>query len=181
MLRLTEEVTRMDYRVTTREVQGRPIAAARTRTTWDAFPDVWRPLLDRVYAVLRDTGAVEFPGRNVIVYRPGGSESQTARPEPVEGSPAGRRSGSTLDLEVGVEAVIPFEPRDDVRLSRLPAGRVAWTLHIGPYHRLADAHRAVIEWCEAQGLALTGTSWEVYGHWRDDPDDLETDVYHLLA
>jgi hypothetical protein len=158
----------MEYRVTTREVQGRPIAATRARTTWTEFPDVWRPLLDRVYAVLRDTGAVEFPGRNVILYRDHGGD--TADPQ---------RSG--LELEVGVEAVIPFEPRDDVRLSRLPSGRVAWTLHVGPYHRLAEAHRAVIEWCEAQGLALTGTSWEVYGHWRDDPDDLETDVYHLLA
>jgi hypothetical protein len=158
----------MEYRVTTREVQGRPIAATRARTTWTEFPDVWRPLLDRVYAVLRDTGAVEFPGRNVILYRDHGGD--TADPQ-----------CSGLELEVGVEAVIPFEPRDDVRLSRLPAGRVAWTLHVGPYHRLAEAHRAVIEWCEAQGLALTGTSWEVYGHWRDDPDDLETDVYHLLA
>jgi len=39
----------------------------------------------------------------------------------------------------------------------------------------------VIEWCRSQGHRLSGTRWEVYGHWTDDPSKLRTDVYYLLA
>jgi hypothetical protein len=33
----------------------------------------------------------------------------------------------------------------------------------------------------ASGRALAGPRWEVYGDWRDDPAELETEVYYLLG
>ncbi len=27
---------------------------------------------------------------------------------------------------------------------------------------------------------LAGPSWEVYGHWHEDPAQLKTDIYYLL-
>ncbi|MEO8562457.1 MAG: hypothetical protein ABI601_10305 [bacterium] len=34
--------------------------------------------------------------------------------------------------------------------------------------------------CRANGREHTGTRWEVYGHWVDDPVRLRTDVLYLL-
>ena len=36
-------------------------------------------------------------------------------------------------------------------------------------------------WVAAHGEKLGGTFWEVYGDWTDDPAELETRIYHLLA
>ena len=57
---------------------------------------------------------------------------------------------------------------------------VATAAHYGPYSRLGDAHAAVRQWCAAQGHALVGPFWEIYGHWTDDPAQLRTDVCYLL-
>jgi len=32
----------------------------------------------------------------------------------------------------------------------------------------------------AQGLVRVGPSWEIYGHWREDTSELETEVYYLV-
>ena len=75
----------------------------------------------------------------------------------------------------------PFAPVGEVQPVDLPVGEVAVTTHWGDYSRLGAAHSAVIEWCRSQGHRLSGTRWEVYGHWTDDPSKLRTDVYYLLA
>jgi hypothetical protein len=46
---------------------------------------------------------------------------------------------------------------------------------------LASAHQAVLDWCAAQGPRPAGPRWEVYGPHRDDPADVWTEVYWLLA
>lgn len=65
--------------------------------------------------------------------------------------------------------------------SALPAGQVATTIHRGPYAGLAAAHRAVLDWCAAQGRRAAGPRWEVYGPHRDDPAELTTEIYWLLS
>jgi effector-binding domain-containing protein len=85
-----------------------------------------------------------------------------------------------INIEVGVEAAQPFVGNDRVFCSQTPAGPVATTAHIGPYDRLHEAHTAVLKWCADHGHTLAGPSWEVYGHWNDDPAQLRTDIYYLL-
>ena len=60
-------------------------------------------------------------------------------------------------------------------------GEVAVTVHRGPYAGLASAHRAVLDWCAAQGRRLAGPRWEIYGPNRLDPAELTTEVYYLLS
>ncbi len=55
------------------------------------------------------------------------------------------------------------------------------TTHVGDYGAMGAAHEAVIEWCRSHDRALTGTSWEVYGHWHADPAQCRTDILYLLA
>jgi effector-binding domain-containing protein len=139
--------------VTTAE---RATAVVRAATTWDAFPSLWRELLDDVYAFLA-TSEVRQAGHNVMLYL-----------------------DDVPNVEVGVEVSGPFQPTGQVVPSVLPSGETAMTVHRGPYARLDDAHRAVLDWCAENGRAPAGPRWEVYGDWHDDPARLETEVYYLL-
>jgi len=100
----------------------------------------------------------------------------------------GRHCALYLDehgtVEVGVELSEPFVGNDRVHCSKLPAGRVATTVHFGPYPLLRDAHEAIHRWCAEQKYQLSGISWELYGHWQEswnaDALKIRTDVFRLL-
>jgi hypothetical protein len=138
-----------------------PTAVIPAATSWDAYPALWPQLLDEVWTVMRATPGTE-PGRNVMLY--------------LDAEP---------NVEVGVELHGAFAGAGRVVSSALPSGAAAWTIARGApsVAGLAAAHDAVIAWCAAQGHALSGVRWEVYGHWRDrqDPAAFETEVYWQLA
>jgi effector-binding domain-containing protein len=87
-------------------------------------------------------------------------------------------------LEVGEEVSEPFVGNDRVHGSQLPSGRVATTVHFGPYAGLSEAHTGIRQWCAERGDQLTDVCWEIYGHWEEswnaDPSKIRTDVFHLL-
>ncbi len=62
-----------------------------------------------------------------------------------------------------------------------PGGVVATTVYMGPYDQMKPAHEAIHQWARENGRRLAGPSWEVYGHWSDDPARLRTDIFYLLA
>jgi hypothetical protein len=62
-----------------------------------------------------------------------------------------------------------------------PAGLVATMVYFGPYHQMGPAHEAIHRWAREGGHKLAGPSWEVYGHWSDDPAELRTDIFYLVA
>lgn len=88
------------------------------------------------------------------------------------------------DIEVGAEVAERFVGNDRVQCSQLPAGRVATTVHFGPYGRLATAHAEIRQWCVDHGHRLSDVSWEIYGHWDEswnaNPSKIRTDVFYLL-
>lgn len=147
----------MDYLVRVTTVAARPTAVVPAATTWQEFPSLWKGLLDEVWACVGASGASRRC-RNLMLYK-----------------------DDVPNVEVGVELLEPLRFGGRVVESTLPAGQAAMTVHRGPYGGLGAAHRATIEWCTAEGLALAGPRWEVYGHHHDDPAELETEVYYLLA
>ncbi len=62
-----------------------------------------------------------------------------------------------------------------------PGGTVATTVYMGPYDQMKPAHAAIHAWARENGRRLAGQSWEVYGHWSDDPAKLRTDIFYLLS
>jgi effector-binding domain-containing protein len=127
------------------------------------FPSLWASMLDEVYAVVKRSAADRAgPGegrwQNIMLYR-----------------------DDVPNVEVGVLASGPFSDVGNVISSVLPAGVAAAATHRGPYSGLDSAHRAVRDWCAAHGRQLAGPRWEVYGHWREGPSELETEVYYLLS
>jgi effector-binding domain-containing protein len=73
-----------------------------------------------------------------------------------------------------------FEAEERVIASALPEGEVATATHRGDYAQLGATHEAVRDYAAAAGRELAGPCWEVYGHWRADPAELETEVFWLL-
>jgi effector-binding domain-containing protein len=146
----------MPYEVTVMPQRARPTAVVAAATTWQEFPVVWKGMLDEVWAVVTAAG-LSRGCRNVMLYR-----------------------DDVPNVEVGVELPDPCPLGGRVVASMLPAGQAAVTVHRGPYEGLASAHRAVLRWCASQGLVLAGPRWEVYGHYRDDSAQLETEVLYLL-
>jgi effector-binding domain-containing protein len=146
----------MEPAVTVATVPERPTAVVAAVTTWQDFPSQWKPMLDQVYACLSRHGSAG-QGCNIMLYK-----------------------DATPQVEVGVELIAPCALDSPVIRSSLPAGQVAMTVHRGPYGELGRAHEAVAQWCAASGLELAGPRWEIYGDWREDPADLETEVYYLL-
>ena len=149
--------------VTVIATAARPTCVVARQTTWSEFPSVWRAMLDEVYAVVRPAGADRVGGdeerwQNAMLYK-----------------------DDVPNVEVGVLAAGPFSDAGNVISSALPAGVTAGAIHRGPYAELHLTHRAVRDWCAAHGRRLAGPRWEIYGHWRGDPNDLETEVYYLLG
>jgi effector-binding domain-containing protein len=127
-------------------------------TSWPDFASRWKPMLDGVWAFLRQ-GDLRTDGHNVMVYR---------------------GDFPSLEFEVGVVVSGAFEATGPVVPSHLPAGRAAHTTHIGDYSGLGRAYDAVAHWCRANDVTASRTRWEVYGDWDPDPAKVQTDVYWLL-
>ena len=139
--------------------QARPVtlAVVRGQAAQSDLPVVIPAACGEVWGYAKQAD-LESPGRHVAVYL-----------------------DDQISFECGVEVGAPFEGSDRVFCSSTPAGATASVTLMGPYSGLSAAHRAILEWSRASGRALAGPSWEVYGHWTDDPDRLRTDVHYLLA
>jgi effector-binding domain-containing protein len=148
----------MEQPVTIVTTPATPTAVVREATTWEAFPTQWKALLDEVWAFVRSTNL--SAGRNVMVYE-----------------------DDVPNVEVGVEVTGTFPSGGRVIASALPAGRAARTVQRGAPspEGIHEGHTRLLRWCEANGEPTTRVRWEVYGHWRDDPESYEIEIYWLLS
>jgi effector-binding domain-containing protein len=147
----------MTHEVTVADAAARPTVVVAATTTRQEFLTLWKELLDEVWACVR-AGGIDRGCRNVMLYR-----------------------DDVPHVEVGVELSPPCPLSGRVSASALPAGRVAMTVHRGPYSGLGEAHRAVLDWCASEGRRPAGPRWEVYGPHNDDPAEVWTEVYYLLS
>ena len=138
----------------------RGMAAVRARLPAARISAAFGQYLNEVYAAARANG-IPIDGQNIFVYR-------------------NTESPNELDVEFGVGVSSRFAPNGSVAYAELPVGEVATATHWGDYARLGETHKAVIDWCKANNRKRTGTRWEIYGHWYDDPAKIRTDIYWLL-
>lgn len=153
----------MAYEILSETVVARPIAAVHRRVPGGQVATAWRPALDSVWAFLRRHDGLRTDGHNIFVYH------HPTRP------------GAPMEVDFGVEVSGEFAGEDDIMCTQTPAGRVASTVHVGSYGRLADANAAIEAWCVANHRPLAGVSWEIYGDPGDDPAVAEVRVFYLLG
>lgn len=139
------------------------LAAVRRHVGMPELPPAIPAALDVVWAFVREAGLTT--NHNVLVY----DGDLTAE--------------AGTEVWFGVQVAEPFEPPADSEVAclELPAVRAGHAVHRGPYDQVGVTHTAVRDHLAAEDLARTGRSWDVYGDWSDDPDELMTDVYHQVA
>ena len=151
----------MTYEIDVVEVAPVAIARVVRRGRLDQIGEIVMPGLDLVWSMLPGTGA--RTGHNVIVYN-------------------GTDGSDVFEMEVGVEVAGAIElPPGEVAIGHTPRGRALHTQHRGSYDGLPQAFAALHAHAEQNGLSMGTAAWEVYGDWSDDPQQLVTDAYILLA
>jgi len=88
-----------------------------------------------------------------------------------------------FDLESGIPFTGSLTPPAGAKLSQLPGGEAAKTVHIGDYATLSEEYRRLEKWMTDQGLRPGEGPWEAY---VDDPDKtphdkVKTEVYWPIA
>jgi effector-binding domain-containing protein len=150
----------MRYQIELTDSKPIPTAVVRSRVPATELAQFVPAACGEVWSFIRSAG-LPRPGRHLALYLD------------AQGS-----------VEVGAEVSEPFAGNERVHCSQLPAGRVATTVHFGPYGALSDAHAAIREWCARHGHGCSGISWEIYGHWEEswntDSSKIRTDAFCLL-
>ena len=141
-----------------REIGRQPLAVARQAVTPSSISAEVTPGFDAVQRYASANGLET--GHSVTVY--------TATPD------------GTLTAWFGVQVAAPFDGNCSFDCAWMPSGLTAVAAHVGPYDRIGATHLAVREWCAAHEHDLSGTRWEIYGDFTDDPAELETTVGYLL-
>ena len=147
------------YDVRELSIAPRPVAGVHALVQRGRVAQEFGRYLGPVYMAGR-AGAVKLDGQNIFIYRSG--------------------TADTLEVDFCVGVTAPFEATGAVLPLETPSGVAATTTHWGDYGRLGEANAAILEWCQTNNRRLAGPSWEVYGHWHDDPAQRRTDVYYLL-
>ena len=142
-------------------VAAEPMAAVEVKAEFAGLPEAIRQGLDAVFDVLAD-GDYGAPGAATVFYGP-------------------MHNTSVMDLRIGVRLSSPFPgPVSEVAAFETPAGEVAHAVYFGPYDQMLQGHQAAKAAAREAGREITGASWEVYGDWTDNPDELRTDLFWLL-
>ena len=90
--------------------------------------------------------------------------------------------GARWDVELCAPVPQRVEPPPGFECRVLSGGRVATTLHHGPYEGLAAAYDAIARWVEEQGLALGGPPRETYlSEPGTPPEEIRTLIEWPLA
>jgi len=67
-----------------------------------------------------------------------------------------------FDMECGFPIGAPVEGEGQIKASKLPGGKVATAMHIGPYETLVETYEAMQSWTKEKGYQVEDDMWEAY-------------------
>ena len=150
----------MKYEFRTTQTSERNLMAVHAVAKGDLPQQIERGL-DQVWAYLKEQGAKG--DHNVVVYR------------------SFDHATGVMTIDAGVQVEQPLPGNGTVVPVTTPGGLVATTVHLGPYQKLGDASSALHQFCSEHDHPIAGPTWEDYDHWTNDPTQLRTDVFVVIA
>lgn len=81
-------------------------------------------------------------------------------------------SKEEVDVETGVPVGGSVKGAGEVNVGEIPGGKVAWTMHVGPYDKLSGAYTAIENFLKENGLESAGPPMEIY--WSDPSKEQDT-------
>ncbi|MGA2880221.1 MAG: helix-turn-helix domain-containing protein [Bryobacteraceae bacterium] len=160
------QTNNMAYSITKKEIPAQPVLVVRRRVKPSEVASTLAEVLGYVFTHAQQNG-IALAGQPLTRY--------------VEWGPG----LWTIEAGMPVTAHCCESPVEaEVRTGTLPGGLVATTTHTGSYDKLNEAHAAVQQWMEAEGLTAAGAPWESYT--TDpadypDPKDWKTDIFWPVA
>jgi AraC family transcriptional regulator len=159
-----------------KDLSPQPVLVIRRRVKLSEIGSTLAEVLPRVFKHAQQTGAAIAgqPFTRYVEWGPGLVSIEAGLPVAASGNNF-NDGESVSDNAAG---------GSDIIADCLPGGPVATVTHCGAYEKLSEAHAAIQQWIEAQGLLAAGPPWETYT--TDpadypDPQDWKTDVFWPLA
>ena len=164
--------TEMTYTIAKKEIPPQPVLVMRRRVKPTEIAKAIGEALPQVFLFAQQNG-IALAGLPLTRYVEWGPGLVTIEPgmriaTPGQGQPPGGGS--------------PAQP--PIKVDTLPGGPVATTMHTGAYDKLTEAHAAIQQWIESQGLTSAGAPWESYVNDPadyPDPKDWKTEVFWPIA
>lgn len=133
------------------------VLAIRTRTSVQDLPQLIGASYQKIWAYMQESGAVSS-GPPFVAYF--------------------NEDMSDLVVEIGFPVAREVPGKDEIVMSRIPAGKYAAMLYTGPYNKLESAYGTIMAWLKKENLAYGDCTYELY---LNDPDevaesDLETQI-----
>jgi effector-binding domain-containing protein len=86
-----------------------------------------------------------------------------------------------LDIEIGFPVAHKLAGKAEIQASEFPGGRLATTLHIGPYDQCGSAYEALTQWITTNGYEAAGTAYEIYfSDPSTPPQEMRTEIVFPL-
>jgi effector-binding domain-containing protein len=154
-----------DGAISVKTVAPMAIAAVRRQVT---AASLWPEAMKAPIWTLTQQRGITTSGHMVFVYHDHPEAMLVNRP-------------AGVPVDIGVKIDEPFDGDATLQCVLTPAGRVAWARHQGHYEMLPVIHTDIRAWCLDEGHRITGTSWDHYWYWHEEPQQRVTDVFYLLA
>lgn len=131
----------MSYEVVVKEVNAQPIVSIRIKCHVAMIGSELAEILPEVFRYLRENDV--WPSGPPFTRYHGFSEAE-------------------VDIEGGMPVPAPLAGSGRIAAGELPGGKVATTIHTGPYEKLPEAHDALHAWMKDQQIDPAGAQWEYY-------------------
>jgi effector-binding domain-containing protein len=149
------------YQCNIREITDIPTLSIRTRTAVQDLPSV---IHESYGAIIRYLGQIgEQPGDyTYAAYY--------------------NMDMQNLDVEIGFSVSKELPGKNNVKASKIPAGKYASCVYTGPYSEIEPAYNALTQWIKEKGYEVTGTAYEFYLNDPDTthPSELKTEILFPL-
>ncbi|WP_305065386.1 GyrI-like domain-containing protein [Methanococcoides sp.] len=145
------------------EIEPQLVIGIRRIGSYELLPEMFPEIFQ--FAVGNN---IEIAGPPIFVMH-GTSEEDALR----------ANSEGNADLEVVIPVSEKIGDTGSVKCYELPGGKMAKTIHKGPYEECGPTYQALFAWLAENGFAILGSMREVYLNDPQEiaPEDILTEIY----